>query len=262
MVCIECGRVLSGNPWLANLCDWQSLFPQVRFNLENGKSFVIKARRVSKSNLYIQSATLNGRPYTKSFITHKDLMSGGELIFEMGPRPNLNWGASDTDVPVSELKAPEIVPVPIIQAFGRTFKDFLLVTVSGISKDLEFHFTTDGSEPTIRSQRFTRAILLDKSATVKAIAIDRQRQTSLVATANYHQIPHKWSLVLTSKYSSQYHGGGDLAMIDGIEGPLTGAAVAGRVIRDKILWRRLTWEKCKRSRESGPAFFRILVHGS
>ena len=194
------------------------LFPEVRFNLENGKSFVIKARRVSKSNLYIQSATLNRRPYTKSFITHKDLMSGGELIFEMGPRPNLHWGSSDTDVPVSELKAPEIVPVPVIKAFGKTFKDFLLVTLSGINKDLEFHFTTDGSEPTIRSQRFTRAILLDKSATVKAIAVNRRRQTSLVATAQYHQIPHKWALVLTSKYSSQYHGGGDLAMIDGIRG--------------------------------------------
>lgn len=194
------------------------LFPQVRFNLENGKSFVIRARRVSKNNLYIQSATLNGRPYLKSFITHKDLMSGGELIFEMGPRPNLNWGSSNSNVPVSEIKAPEIVPVPLIKAFGKTFKDFLLVSLSGLSKDLEFHFTTDGSEPTIRSQRFTRPILLDKSATVRAIAINRLRQTSLVATAKYHQIPHKWALVLTSKYSSQYNGGGDLAIIDGIRG--------------------------------------------
>ena len=193
------------------------LFPQVRFNLENGKSFVIRARRVSKTNLYIQSATLNRRPYLKSFITHKDLMSGGELIFEMGPRPNLNWGASNLNVPVSEIKAPEIVPVPLIKAFGKTFKDFLLVSVTG-NKGLEFHFTTDGSEPTIRSQRFTRPILLDKSATVKAIAVDRRRQTSLVATAKYHQIPHKWALVLGSKYSSQYNGGGDLAMIDGIRG--------------------------------------------
>ena len=193
------------------------LFPQVRFNLENGKSFVIRARRVSKTNLYIQSATLNRRPYLKSFITHKDLMSGGELIFEMGPRPNLNWGASNLNVPVSEIKAPEIVPVPLIKAFSKTFKDFLLVSVTG-DKGLEFHFTTDGSEPTIRSQRFTRAILLDKSATVRAIAVDRRRQTSLVATAKYHQIPHKWALVLGSKYSPQYNGGGDLAMIDGIRG--------------------------------------------
>ncbi len=119
---------------------------------------------------------------------------------------------------MSEIKAPEIVPVPLIKALGKTFKDFLVVSLSGISKDLEFHFTTDGSEPTIRSQRFTRPILLDKSATVKAIAIDRRRQTSLVVTAKYHQIPHKWSLVLTSKYSSQYNGGGDLALIDGIRG--------------------------------------------
>jgi hypothetical protein len=193
------------------------LFPQVRFNLENGKSFVIRARRVSKSNSYIQSARLNGRPYFKSYISHDDLMSGGELIFEMGPRPNLTWGATDLNVPVSQIKAPEIVPAPVIKAFGKTFKDFLLVTLTGINKDLEFHYTTDGSEPTIRSQRFTRPILLDKSGTVKAIAVDRRRQTSLVVAAQYHQIPHKWAIV-TSKYSSQYSGGGDLALIDGIRG--------------------------------------------
>jgi predicted alpha-1,2-mannosidase len=194
------------------------LFPQLRFNLENGKSFVIRARRVSKSNSYIQSARLNGRPYLKSFISHDDLMNGGELIFEMGPRPNLNWGSGNINVPVSQIKAPEIVPVPIIKAFGKTFKDFLLVTVTGINKDLEFHYSTDGSEPTIRSQRYTRPILLDKAGTVKAIAIDRRRQTSLVVAAKYHQIPHKWTLVLTSKYSPQYNGGGDLAIIDGIRG--------------------------------------------
>lgn len=194
------------------------LFPQVRFSLENGKSFVIKARRVSKANAYIQSATLNGLPYAKSFISHKDLMAGGELIFEMGPRPNRSWGSKDVDVPVAQIKTADIVPVPVIKAFGKTFKDFLLVSISGMSNELEFHYTTDGSEPTIRAQRYTRPILLDKSATVKAIAIDRRRQTSLVATAKYHQIPHKWALALGSKYSSQYNGGGDLALIDGIRG--------------------------------------------
>src|SRR5678816_4157248 len=50
------------------------LFPEVRFNLENGKSFVVRARDVSDSNVYIQSATLNGRPYSKSFLMHGDLM--------------------------------------------------------------------------------------------------------------------------------------------------------------------------------------------
>ena len=194
------------------------LFPQLKFNLENGKSFVIKARRVSKGNIYIQSAVLNGRPYSRSFISHKDLMAGGELIFEMGARPNLRWGASDREIPVSRIVDHPTVAVPVIQAAGKTFKDFLLISISGVTPGLELHYTTDGSEPTLRSQRYTRLLLIDKSSTVKAVAIDRSGRKSLVATANYHRIPHNWTIALASKYSSQYNGGGNLALIDGIRG--------------------------------------------
>ncbi len=77
------------------------LFPEVRFKLENGKSFVIRARGVSDRNVYIQSATLNGKPYNKSFFCYTtDLMAGGELVFQMGPRPNPKWGVGAGNEPV------------------------------------------------------------------------------------------------------------------------------------------------------------------
>ena len=194
------------------------LFSHVRFNLENGKAFTIKAPDVSRKNIYIQSATLNGRPYQKSFISHKDLMAGGELIFAMGARPNRRWGSSDLDVPVSRIMAKQIVPVPVIQARSKTFKDSLQLSLVGVEKDLRLHYTTDGSKPTTESARFIRPFLINQSSTVKAIAIDRSGQESLIATAKYHRIPHDWTIALASKYSSQYNGGGDLALIDGIRG--------------------------------------------
>ena len=193
------------------------LFPETTFKLENGRKFVIKAARVSKNNFYIQSAMLNRRPYTKSYISHRDLMSGGELVFVMGPRPNMSWGAGDWDVPVSRITAPPIVPVPVIKAVSPTFKDFLLISVAGITPGPEFHYTVDGSLPTIRSTRFTSPFLIDRSTTVKAIAIERD-ETSLVSTARYHRIPHSWTISLGTRYSSQYNGGGNLALIDGIQG--------------------------------------------
>ncbi len=49
------------------------LFPEVRFNLGNGHAFTIRARNVSNRNIYIQSATLNGKPYRKSYLDHVDL---------------------------------------------------------------------------------------------------------------------------------------------------------------------------------------------
>ncbi len=68
------------------------LFNQVKVNLENGKTFTVLANNRSKENLYIQSATLNGKPLNTPFLKHKDIMSGSTIIFEMGPKPNKNWG--------------------------------------------------------------------------------------------------------------------------------------------------------------------------
>ncbi|MEN8122260.1 MAG: GH92 family glycosyl hydrolase [Bacteroidota bacterium] len=68
------------------------LFKQVTINLENGKKFKIKAKNVSEKNIYIQSAMLNGKALNSPFITHEDIISGAELIFEMDAAPNKDWG--------------------------------------------------------------------------------------------------------------------------------------------------------------------------
>jgi putative alpha-1,2-mannosidase len=57
-----------------------------------GNTFTIKTRNNSEKNIYIQSAKLNGQNLNKPILSHNDLINGGELIFEMGPLPNQNWG--------------------------------------------------------------------------------------------------------------------------------------------------------------------------
>lgn len=57
-----------------------------------GKQFTIVANDNSEENIYIQSATLNGKPYNKSYIDHKDIMAGGILVMQMGSQPNKSWG--------------------------------------------------------------------------------------------------------------------------------------------------------------------------
>lgn len=69
-------------------------FPKVRLTLSNGSQFVITAKGVSAENKYIQSASLNGKPLHKSWFYHSDIADGGELILEMGSRPNTKWGSS------------------------------------------------------------------------------------------------------------------------------------------------------------------------
>jgi predicted alpha-1,2-mannosidase len=191
------------------------LFPEVRFNLENGKSFLVRTANGSDRNVYIQSATLNGKVYNKSFLLHEDLMAGGELVFTMGPRPNMSWGTGKGNEPVSRIVGPAFIPVPVIKAAGQTFRGRLEIELDGAG---DLYYTIDGSAPSAKSQRFTKPFFIETDATVKALAIAPDGRRSLVATAKYHRIPHNWKITLESRYSSQYTGGGDFALIDGLRG--------------------------------------------
>lgn len=77
------------------------LFSKSTISAGNGKVFSVVAVNNSKENLYIQSARLNGKSYEKTWISHDDIKKGGELIFEMGPEPNLKWGSAPEDAPPS-----------------------------------------------------------------------------------------------------------------------------------------------------------------
>ena len=68
------------------------LFDEASIVLPKNKKFTIVANKNSDQNIYIQSVELNGKDYKYSYITHKDIMQGGELIFNMGPKPNKNFG--------------------------------------------------------------------------------------------------------------------------------------------------------------------------
>jgi len=77
------------------------LFNETEIALPGGKSFSIIAKNNSPENMYIQSAELNGEKYEKTFVTHKEIMNGGELVFTMGATPNTEFGAKMEDRPKS-----------------------------------------------------------------------------------------------------------------------------------------------------------------
>lgn len=71
--------------------------------LKHGRgTLVVDAPGFSKENFYIQSARLNGEPFTKNYLTHAEIFEGdAHLEFEMGPEPNQAWGSSAADIPPS-----------------------------------------------------------------------------------------------------------------------------------------------------------------
>ena len=68
------------------------VFPEAKVHLPGGKTFEIVAKGASEDNKYIQSATLNGEPLTRPFLSHDDVVKGGKLVFVMGDQPDKNWG--------------------------------------------------------------------------------------------------------------------------------------------------------------------------
>ena len=77
------------------------LFEETTIDVGGGKKFVIEAKDVSNQNKYIQSATLNGKTHNQAWINHSDIVQGGRLVFQMGPRPNKSWGAAPEARPPS-----------------------------------------------------------------------------------------------------------------------------------------------------------------
>ncbi|MHA4895900.1 GH92 family glycosyl hydrolase [Pedobacter sp. PWIIR3] len=57
-----------------------------------GKSFVIEAPNASRYNKYVQSATLNGKVLNSFKFPASELLKGGKLVLQMGPKPNTQWG--------------------------------------------------------------------------------------------------------------------------------------------------------------------------
>ncbi len=75
------------------------LFPRMSVAVAAGRTFTVEARGNSPLNRYIQAATLNGKPFTRTWISHQELVGGGTLTLEMGPQPNEHWGSGEADGP-------------------------------------------------------------------------------------------------------------------------------------------------------------------
>lgn len=93
-VCPGTDQYVFGAPYL----------PYMKVTLENGNTITIKAPKVSTKNRYVKSVKLNGKLYSKMYITHKDLISGCTLEFEMSNKPNLKRGLDPSDKPYSMTK--------------------------------------------------------------------------------------------------------------------------------------------------------------
>jgi hypothetical protein len=172
----------------------------------------------ARQNVYVQSATLDGRPFTRSFIRHEEVMRGGELVFRMGDRPNRAWGSGDRDVPVSSIDDGPFVPVPTVNAAKNTFRERLRVRLDSAGPRARIFYTLDGTEPDENSTPYEGEFDIERSTVVKAVAVEDGGRKSKTAAASFQRIAHERTVKLLSRYSPQYTAGGDEGLIDGVRG--------------------------------------------
>lgn len=77
------------------------LFKSVKLHLENGKTVTINAANNSSANRYVKDMKVNGKPYTRNYLTHQQLMNGANIQFQMNNVPNKQRGIQKTDAPYS-----------------------------------------------------------------------------------------------------------------------------------------------------------------
>jgi len=183
-VCPGDGKYILGSP----------LVNDAEINLENGKTFKIITKNNSKKNQYIQSVNLNGKKYTKTYISHDDIMTGGLLEFVMGDKPKYKYGSKKKDYPdykdQSKVQGKIIVKspsafMPFETEIGNCFAESRIVELHCNTNDVKIYFTTDGTSPSEKSNLYTKPLQLDKYTNLKAIAIAKDLKPSPIFKKEY-----------------------------------------------------------------------------
>ena len=185
------------------------MFDNAIINLENGNAFEINTINLSENNIYIQSAILNGKEFSSSYLTHQTILDGGKITFVMGSKAS-NWGESK--IPISKIEKNIIVPVPFFIAKSQTFAEKISISISTVDSSKIF-FSTNESV----FKEYTNPILIQKDALITAYATKNNKKSKKVSS-KYFKIDNSTSITINSKYANQYAASGDKTLIDQLRG--------------------------------------------
>jgi predicted alpha-1,2-mannosidase len=119
---------------------------------------------------------------------------------------------------VKAKREESIIPVPVIQAESKSFKDKLKIEIISHNSDDEilytFHHATLGKPVWIK---YTNPLEISNSEKIQAYVKSDEKYSSVVS-AQFFKKPNNYTITYNSQYDPQYHAGGDEGLIDGIYG--------------------------------------------
>ncbi|MGD0709972.1 MAG: GH92 family glycosyl hydrolase [Bacteroidales bacterium] len=193
------------------------MFSKVVINLENGKKFIITAKNISKENFYVQSTTLNSKPYNKLFITYSDIMNGGQLDFTMGNTPNKKQEYNSSELPSTVITDYPIMLVPYVVADAKTFKKSMSVALKSVSPGQSIYYALNGMDPATSGILYNAPLLITETTHLKAVA-KQNGMYSAIIDADFLKVPEGRRIKIKSVYDPQYSAGGPEGLIDCIRG--------------------------------------------
>ena len=204
-------------PGLPQYAIGSPLFDRASIDVGGGKHFTVTAKNQSAANSYIAAISLNGTPLKRSYLTHAEIVAGGDLVMTMSNQPNRTWAISPSDRPGVRVPEVGVVPAPVITV-PISFRDEATVTFSAEQPSDELWFTLDGTPPVAgRSRRYDGPFTLRETARIACIAT-RGGRVSPVVHAESHRANTGLHVTVNNPIDPQYLAGGPGALVDGILG--------------------------------------------
>lgn len=194
------------------------IFDEVKIHLENGKTFTVKANNLTDGNFYVKDMKLGGVAYANSFIRDEDIAQGGEILFEMGDRPNYQRASNKNEMPVAALEEGTFVAAPYFDMPSNKIKESLLLVLKHIDKAALIYYSIqpDGQKAGA-FVRYTKPFTITKAATIKYYAA-KSNSKSPVVSQQFYKVVTDRRIIVKSEVHPMYTAGGMDALIDGIRG--------------------------------------------
>ncbi len=126
------------------------------------------------------------------------------------------FGKEIVDKPTYQL----IIPVPVIQAESKAFKDKLMIELKSQSQNDKIYFRINNYVETLEKKSFelyNQPFEIQQNATISCYVLNNNSQSNTIS-AQFFKKPNNYSINIKSKYNPQYHAGGPEGLLDGISG--------------------------------------------
>lgn len=192
------------------------LFREATLHFESGRKLKLEKR--GEGN-YIRSVQLNGRNINRNYLTHAELIAGGNLLFEMSERPG-SWGTATEARYLTSVEQP-VAAAPVWQVPSMSFQDSMPVLVEA-SREWPLRLQwEDGKQLDTLLPKSTKGrlvLMMRESTCISAVQLTAPGMPAHSSRTCVYKRPNAWQVKLPNPMNRQYTAGGPQALTDGITG--------------------------------------------